>query len=70
MPKYKFHVINGSRYEDPIGTDLPNDKAAVAEGAKVAREVKSDRELDAQDWMVEIKDGQRTVENIPFNAVD
>ena len=70
MPKYKFHVIDGARYEDENGTTLPNDDAAVAEGAKVARELKSDNELDARDWTIEIKDGKRVVANIPFTIVD
>ena len=70
MPKYRFHVVDDARYEDKNGTILPNDDAAVAEGVKVARELKLDNELDTRDWSVEVKDGERVVANIPFDSVD
>jgi hypothetical protein len=70
MPNYKFHVQDHTKFEDRSGTDLPNDQSALAEGAKVAREVKSSNNLDAAQWSVEIKDGTRVVDDIPLNAVD
>jgi len=70
MPKYRFNVQDGVKYEDPQGTRLKDDKAALAEGAQIAREVKADCGDECADWVVEIKDGKRLVERIDFRNVE
>ena len=70
MPKYRFNVQDGVEYADPAGVVLADDAAALAEGARVAREVKSSYRPEEHDWQVQIKNGKRTVAEIPFKSVD
>ena len=70
MPKYRFDVQDGVKYADTEGMVLPDDVAAIAEGAKVARELKIDSYGETEGWSVQIKDGKRVVADIPFSSVD
>jgi len=70
MPTYHFNVQDGVKYKDLNGTILVDDEAALAEGARVAREVKSGSGSESSDWLVEVKDGIRLVAEIPFTSVD
>jgi hypothetical protein len=63
-------VQDGVKYTDAKGTVLPDDAAAIAEGAKVARELKIDSGSETEGWSVEIKEGNRLVADIPFSSVD
>jgi hypothetical protein len=49
---------------------LVGDEAALAEGARVAREVKSGTGSETGDWLVEVKEGKRLVGEISFTVVD
>ena len=70
MPKYRFNVQDGVKYTDANGTVLPDDVAAIAEGARLARELKIDSEGETEGWSLQIKDGKRVVADIPFSSVD
>jgi hypothetical protein len=36
MPRYFFHMVDGTRDEDPRGTELADDKAAFREAVRFA----------------------------------
>ncbi|WP_426954748.1 DUF6894 family protein [Muricoccus radiodurans] len=48
MPRYHFHVSDGRRHLDHLGTDLPSTSAAQAEGIRLAGEIIKLRKT--QDW--------------------
>jgi hypothetical protein len=71
MPAYQFNLVVGTECLGRDGSEFPNDEAALAEGAKVARELKStELREDTYDLTMEIRDGRRVVARIPFTNID
>jgi hypothetical protein len=70
MPRYHFIVHAVDVLDDPEGLDCPGDAAALAEAAKIIREVKADNTgVDFLGWSLEVTEGERRVALIPFEAV-
>jgi hypothetical protein len=70
MPLYKFTVHALDVIDDPEGIQLPDDAAALAEGAKIVRELKRDGGEDSRSWALEIKEEARQVAWISFETVE
>ena len=70
MPRYHFAVIDLIRHDDPDGTDLPDDTAAREYANRVIRELQHGEGHSWRGWTIEVTEGQRTVEQIPFEAVE
>jgi len=51
------------------GTELPNDAAAREFAAKVMRGLLDQREDDWHGWTMEVREGQRRVWQLPFDAI-
>jgi len=59
MPRYFFHVIDGTSEPDETGTELPDIYAAQAQGVRLSAEIL--QEIGAQfwngtDWRLEVTD--------------
>jgi hypothetical protein len=64
-----FFVVQGLHEEidDPEGTLMASDNAAIALGLKFIHEIKKDRGIDYRDWNLVVRDANgRTVISIPF----
>ena len=70
MPLYRFIVHAIDAIDDPEGVQLPDDAAALAEGAKIVREIKQDAGEDSRYWSLEVKEGVRQVARISFETVE
>jgi hypothetical protein len=69
MPHYHIIIHGDKTMDDPEGHDLPDDQAALAEGAEVARELVRDCGPHSQGWWIEIREGKRLVTKIDFYTV-
>ena len=70
MPLYKFIVHALDVIDDPEGIQLPDDAAALAEGAKIVRELKRDAGEASRNWALEVREEERRVAWISFETVD
>jgi hypothetical protein len=70
MPRYHFAVKDAARYDDPDGTELPDDAAARDYAIRIIREVQHGEEHNWTGWTMEVRQGQRIVWQIPFETVE
>ena len=70
MPRYHFAVKDAARYDDPDGTELPDDAAARDYAIRIIREVQHGEEQNWTGWAMEVRQGQRIVWQIPFETVE
>jgi hypothetical protein len=70
MPKFYFHVRNGSELiEDPEGMELPNVVAARAEAIQAARDILAEKVRfgsDLKGELFEIWDENGLIESVPL----
>ena len=66
MALYRFAVRNSHWYDDPEGTELPDDEAARELALQVIRDLKKNNETGWKGWTIEVTDGDRRVWQIPF----
>jgi hypothetical protein len=57
MPRYHFAVKDAARYDDPDGTELPDDAAARDYAIRVIREVQHGEEHNWTGWTMEVRQG-------------
>jgi hypothetical protein len=73
MPALLLHyfVVHGtSRHDDPLGTMLPDEEAALAQGTRIVRELKEDYGMQSAQWVMEVTEGARRVAWIDFGMVE
>jgi hypothetical protein len=70
MPRYHFAVKDAARYDDPDGTEVPDDAAARDYAIRIIREVQHGEEHNWTGWTMEVRQGQRIVWQIPFETVE
>ena len=60
MPRYFYHITNGTRHHDDEGTELPNLEEARRQGMEAAGEmVNNDPHIwRHKDWNIEIADAE------------
>ena len=72
MPRYFFHVIDGTSVRDEDGTELPDIYVAQAEAIRLSGEVLRDmgaRFWDGTEWRLEVADeGGRVLFTLRFSA--
>jgi hypothetical protein len=77
MPRFYFHVLDGSATTDETGTELPNIDAAKTEAVKLAsgilREVVPERIWQGSGWQIVVTDnasaeGGHTVLTLTISA--
>lgn len=71
MPRYYFHIREGAdRFDDPEGSEMQNNDAAMREARVAARELGADRlrrGLSASDAEFEVADGSgEIIGRVPF----
>jgi hypothetical protein len=71
MPRYFFHFENDQRkLEDLIGTDLPNDQAAKAQGLKLAADLAVEDAIKGDpprfDWLEVVDEDNCIVARLPI----
>jgi hypothetical protein len=71
MPRYYFHIhSSGHRYDDPEGSELKDNQAALCEAEVAARELCADRlrrGVSADEALFEVQDSSGTVVGtVPF----
>jgi hypothetical protein len=65
MPRFFFHVMNGSTFKDEVGTDYPSLEAARAHAARIASDLWEDRDYDGFAVMVTDEHGNE-VARVPI----
>lgn len=74
MPRYFFHVVDGSTFTDLEGTELPNIKAARNEAVRFAGSLLKDKPetfWDAGEWTMRVTDAaDLTLFQLIFYASD
>ena len=71
MPKFYFHVHDGTDSRDPVGINLPDVESARAEAITAAGEMLRDlgRRVIADEWRMEVaNETGRTVLTLRFRA--
>jgi hypothetical protein len=66
MPLYHFTALDDRRYDDPDGTELPDDGAARKWALQVIRDLTRNNETAWKGWTIEVTEGGRQVWQIPF----
>ena len=66
MPRYHFAVKDAARYDDPDGTELPDDAAARDYAIRVIREVQHGEEHNWTGWTMEVRQGSALSGNFPL----
>ena len=66
MPLYRFSVHNGHWYDDPDGTNLPDDGAARQEALRIIHDLKKNDETGWKGWTIEVTQAGRPVWQIQF----
>ena len=66
MPLYHFTALDDRRYDDPDGTELPDDGAARKWALQVIHDLKRNNETAWKGWTIEVTEGDRQVWQIPF----
>ena len=64
MPLYHFHTVDGQRWSDPEGLELPNEQAARVEAVHFASEAlrgRADELWREGQWRVEVTDAQNVL---------
>jgi hypothetical protein len=74
MPKYYLHLVAGSeRIADTVGSEFPDNKAALEEAYRAAREMVAESVLNGdviQPESIEVVDERGTlIESVPLKAV-
>jgi hypothetical protein len=70
MPHYSI-IVHGEFEVDDLAPQLfADDAAALAEAARIVRELKCDFGARAASWSIEVRNGERVVATIPFLSVD
>jgi hypothetical protein len=71
MPRYSFVVFNpDTRFEDPHGTELPDDAAAQAFAVRLIRELEEEEGDAWRGWTMEVTQAERLVWQVSFDAID
>ena len=70
MPRYHFAVKDAARYDDPDGTDVPDDAAARDYAIRIIREVQHGEEHNWTGWTMEVWQGGRRVWHLPFDPIE
>ena len=70
MPRYHFAVKDAARYDDPDGTEMPDDATARDYAIRIIREVQHGEEHNWTGWTMEVRQGHRIVWQIPFETVE
>jgi hypothetical protein len=55
MPRYFFLIANGRPYNDDVGEELRDDKAAWLSAKRLVRDIEDTLEPDSK-WTVEVRD--------------
>jgi hypothetical protein len=63
-------VSDTDRYDDPDGTELPDDAAAREYAIRVIQELQHREGDNWRGWTMEVTQGQRVVWQIPLRAVE
>jgi hypothetical protein len=69
MNRYHFILYGDRPYQEPDGTVLTSDAAAVAHAARIARELKAGHRIASRDWVIAVRQGEREIEVIDFATV-
>lgn len=70
MPRYYFVVYGKTVIRDPEGGLFVGDDAAIAYGARLARELKADEGPRCGDWSIGVENDQgKRIAIIPFSSV-
>jgi hypothetical protein len=68
MPIYHFTVHESDRYDDPEGTELPDDSAARHEAILILRDLDKSHQTGKRAWTIDVTEGDRKVATIIWPA--
>ena len=71
MPRYHFTIQDASwddEYDDPDGTELPDDDAARRKAKLMLHELGKSQQTPRRDWTVEVTEGERKVATMCWPA--
>ena len=69
MPRYRFTIRDGDRFDDEEGVVLPDDFAARTHAIGIIKELEKANEADWAGYTMEVSRDGRVVWKIPFDMV-
>jgi hypothetical protein len=63
MPRYYFNIVDGRRFDDAEGLELPDTAAARAEAVAIARDLMriDPTRTDWSEWLVQVTNEHRQI---------